>query len=72
MGNAMSVARHACKVPGHHRHARVFRSATNLLDLFEEHKDTLETPNQFAPGWDLIPAAALIARTPDPPLPEDG
>jgi hypothetical protein len=71
MGNAMSVARHACKVPDHHRHARVFRSVNDLLDLYEAHQHELGRPNQYAPGWDLIAAAALIARTPDPPLPAD-
>ena len=71
MGNAMRVTRHACKVPDHHRQARVFRSVSHLLDLYEEYHDDLETPNQYGPGWDLIAAAALIARTPDAPLPED-
>jgi hypothetical protein len=71
MGNAMSVTRHACKVREHHRHARVFRSVSTLLDLYEAHADDLETGNQYAPGWDLIAAAALIARTPDVPLPEN-
>jgi hypothetical protein len=49
----------------------VFRSVSHLLDLYEEYHDDLETPNQYGPGWDLIAAAALIARTPDAPLPED-
>jgi hypothetical protein len=72
MGNAMSVTRHACKVPDHHPHARVIRSVSDLLDLYEAHKDKLETPNQYGPGWDLIAAAALVARTPDAPVPEPG
>jgi hypothetical protein len=41
-----------------------------LLDLYEENAGELETGNQYAAGWDLIAAAALIARTPDAPLPE--
>src|SRR5947209_5539217 len=48
MGNAMSVTRHACKVPDHHRHARVFKSVTQLLDLYEEHVDELATGNQYS------------------------
>jgi hypothetical protein len=72
MGNAMRVTRHACKVPARHPHAGVVRSVSNLLDLYEEHKDYLEVPNQYSPGWDLIAAAALVARTPDAPLPEAG
>jgi hypothetical protein len=43
---------------------------TQLLDLYEEHADELPTGNQYSPGWDLIAAAALVARTPDAPLPE--
>jgi uncharacterized protein len=71
MGNAMLVTRHACKVPSTYRHARVFRSVSTLLDLYEAHADELETGNQYGAGWDLIAAAALIARTPDAPLPGD-
>jgi hypothetical protein len=70
LGNAMSVARLACKVAPSHPHAHVFRSVTQLLDLYEEHADELPTGNQYSPGWDLIAAAALVARTPDAPLPE--
>jgi uncharacterized protein len=71
MGNAMSVARHACKVRDHHPYASVFNSVRSLLDLYEQHSNELETNNQYGGGWDLIAAAALIARTPDAPLPED-
>lgn len=70
MGNAMSVARHALKAPRHYRHIGVLRSVSDLLDLYDEHRDELEQTNQYAPGWDLISAAALVARTPDAPLPE--
>jgi hypothetical protein len=70
MGNALSVSRHACKVSDSHRYAHVFRSASVLLDLYEAHMDELPTGNPYSPGWDLIAAAALIARTPDAPLPE--
>jgi hypothetical protein len=70
MGNAMPVTRHACKVPDHDPHAPVLRAVQTLLDLYEEHAPSLETGNQYAPGWDLISAAALVARTPQAPLPE--
>jgi hypothetical protein len=69
-GNAIPVTRHACKVPDRHRYAHVFRSVGTLLDLYEAHADELETREPFSAGWDLIAAAALIARTPDAPLPE--
>jgi hypothetical protein len=71
MGNAMSVARHACKVPDHRPQSRVTRSVTALLDLYERHAEELPADGQRSPGWDLIQAAALVARTPDAPLPED-
>lgn len=66
----MAVARHACKVPDHHGHAHVFLAVISLLDLYEEHSDQLETGNQYGGGWDMVAAAALVARTPDVPIPE--
>jgi uncharacterized protein len=71
MGNSMSVTRHALKAPDHYRHIQVLRSVSHLLDLYEGHKDKLEPTNQFAPGWDLVSAAALVARTPDAPVPDN-
>jgi hypothetical protein len=70
LGNAMSVARHACKVPSHYAYAHILRAVVRLLDLYEEHVEELETGNQYSPGWDLIAAAALVARTPEAPVPE--
>jgi hypothetical protein len=70
MGNAMSVTRHALKVPDHHHCAEVFRAVGHLLDLYEAHADQLPKENQYSPGWDLIAAAALVARTPEAPLPD--
>jgi hypothetical protein len=71
LGNALTVTRHALKVPDHHRYAHVFRSVGRLLDLYEAHADRLPKENPYAPGWDLVAAAALVARTPDAPLPEE-
>jgi hypothetical protein len=70
LGNSLSVARHGCKVSARNEHAPVFDAVSRLLDLYERHADELETPNQYAPGWDLIAAAALVARTPAAPLPQ--
>lgn len=74
MGNAMSVARHACKVPDDHGYAHVFASVRKLLDLYETYAERMATENHnpYSPGWDIIAAAALVARTPDAPLPEEG
>jgi hypothetical protein len=48
----------------------VFQAVSRLLDLYESHADELETGNPYAPGWDLVAAAAIVARTPAAPLPE--
>jgi hypothetical protein len=68
-GVPYSVARHACKVPEDHPDAPVVASVVRLLDLYEEHRDQLPRRNQYAPGWDLLTAAAIVARTPAAPVP---
>jgi predicted TIM-barrel fold metal-dependent hydrolase len=69
-GQTLDLARHCCRVRPDHPHRAVFDSVRALLDLYEKHAPHLHTGNQYAPGWDLIAAAALIARTPGPPLPD--
>jgi len=39
-----------------------------LLDLYVKHKARIPQRNQYLPGWDLISAAATVARTPAAPL----
>ena len=68
-GVPLTVARHACRVPVDDPQARVVGSISRLLDLYDEHRHRLPRRNQFLPGWDLISAAATIARTPAAPLP---
>lgn len=63
-GTLLAVARHACKVPSDHPDAEVVASVARLLDLYEAHHERLPRRNQFAPGWDLVSAAAVVARTP--------
>jgi hypothetical protein len=70
MGNAMSVTRHALKVTDDSPLAPTMRAVGHLLDLYEAHHQELPKVNQYAPGWDLIAAAALVARTPAAPLPD--
>jgi uncharacterized protein len=65
----LQVARHACDVPGDDPDAPVLASVLRLLDLYEEHREQLPRRNTFTPGWDLISAAAVVARTPAAPLP---
>ncbi len=65
----LTVARHACDVPVDHPDADVLASVLRLLDLYEEHRAHLPRRNRFTPGWDLVAAAAVVARTPGAPLP---
>ena len=68
-GMPLTVARHACHVPADDPDAQVVASVVRLLDLYDEHRDRLPRRNQFLPGWDLVSAAAVVARTPAAPLP---
>jgi hypothetical protein len=68
-GSVLDVARHGCKVPDDHPDAPVIASIARLIDLYDQHHESLPRTNQFSPGWDLIAAAAIIARTPAAPLP---
>jgi predicted TIM-barrel fold metal-dependent hydrolase len=65
----LEVARHACDVPGDDPDAPVLASVLELLDLYEEHHEHLPRRNGFTPGWDLVSAAAVVARTPAAPVP---
>jgi predicted TIM-barrel fold metal-dependent hydrolase len=65
----LAVARHACDVPTDDPDAPVLASVRRLLDLYEEHREHLPRRNSFTPGWDLVSAAAAVARTPAAPLP---
>jgi uncharacterized protein len=69
IGQLMDLARHGCRVAPEDPNAELFQSITDLLDLYERHHEELRTGNQYAPGWDLISAAAVLARTPAVPVP---
>jgi hypothetical protein len=69
-GMTLSTARHALKVPTGHQTAPACAAIGRLLDLYEAHTDELDGGDGRAGGWDLIQAAALIARTPTAPLPD--
>ncbi|ANZ40802.1 hypothetical protein BBK82_37275 [Lentzea guizhouensis] len=68
-GQTLDLAQHSCGVPRDHPQREVFDSVRELLDRYEKHAEHLTTGNQYAPGWDLVTAAALVARTPGPALP---
>ncbi|MGY2873668.1 uncharacterized protein ACVW00_000858 [Marmoricola sp. URHA0025 HA25] len=63
-GVPLTVARRACDVVGDAREAEVIGSVARLIELYDEHNDELPRRNQFTPGWDLVAAAAMVARTP--------
>jgi hypothetical protein len=44
--------------------ADVNASVGRLFDLYDAHHDRIPQRNQFRPGWDLVAAAAMVARTP--------
>ncbi|CAM3751791.1 amidohydrolase family protein [Nocardioides zeicaulis] len=71
-GVPLDVARHACDVPDDDPDAAVLASVRTLLDAYEEHRSRLPRRNGFGPGWDLLAAAAVVARTPAAPLPRLG
>jgi hypothetical protein len=66
----LTVARRACDVAQDHSGAPVLQSVLRLLDLYEEHHQRLARRNGFSPGWDLVAAAAVVARTPAAALPD--
>jgi predicted TIM-barrel fold metal-dependent hydrolase len=68
-GQVLVLARHATKVPDDHPDRELMQSIAELLELYSRHRDSLATGNQYAPGWDLIAAGALLARTPAAPVP---
>ena len=63
-GVPLTVARRACEVDRSDPDAAVLASVVALIDLYDEHHDELPHRNQFSPGWDLVAAAAVVARTP--------
>ncbi|HEX7303449.1 amidohydrolase family protein [Lentzea sp.] len=69
-GQMLDLARHCCRVRPGHPHRAVFESVRELLDRYEKHAPQMSTGNEYAPGWDLIATAAIVARTPGTPLPD--
>jgi hypothetical protein len=65
----LALARHACRVPPEHPRAAVFASVSQLLDRYEIAVEREMSGSPYAAGWDPLAAAAVVARTPGPPLP---
>jgi predicted TIM-barrel fold metal-dependent hydrolase len=68
-GQMPELTRAACGVAPGHPAQELLTSVLALLDRYDQHVAHLDTGNQYAPGWDLIAAAAVVARTPGPVLP---
>jgi uncharacterized protein len=66
-GEALELARAACRTEGGDSD-EALAAVGALLTLYEEQGSKLPKRNQFAPGWDLISVAALVARTPGVPV----
>jgi uncharacterized protein len=68
-GQGLELARETCARPGK-EHAAVMRSVGSLLELAAsaEERDPLRPLR--TPGFDLVLAAAVVARTPDVVLPD--
>jgi uncharacterized protein len=62
-GQGLELARAACQAPNG-PHADVIECVAALLDLNEEHEQPDPLRAQRAPGFDLVLAAAVAARTP--------
>jgi predicted TIM-barrel fold metal-dependent hydrolase len=67
--STLEVARHACGVAPGDEDAPVLASVLRLLELYDQHADRLPRQSPYSPGWDLVNAGAVVARTPRAPLP---
>ena len=63
-GQPLTLAHHACQARDDHPNAPTFTAVLSLLTTYTDHAEALTTDNQYAPGWDLLAAAAITARTP--------
>jgi predicted TIM-barrel fold metal-dependent hydrolase len=63
-GMMLPIAKHACKHPPGDEDAATFETVEELLDLFERCAGELPQETPFAPGWDIVATAAVVARTP--------
>jgi uncharacterized protein len=60
----LTVARRGCDVADDDPDADVIASVAELIRTYDAHHDRLPQRNQYTPGWDLVAAAAMVARTP--------
>lgn len=63
-GVPLTLAHRGCDVADDVPDAAVIGSVRRLLGLYDEHHAHLPQRNQFRPGWDIVAAAAMVARTP--------
>jgi Tat protein secretion system quality control protein TatD with DNase activity len=67
-GQGLELARGTCERPGE-EHAEVMQSVGRLLDLAAKAEERDPLRPLRTPGFDLVLAAAVVARTPDVVLP---
>jgi uncharacterized protein len=65
------LAMAATRVADDHPLAETMAAVRRLLEIYEREQERLPQENPFAPGWDLISNAALLARTPAVPVPAE-
>jgi predicted TIM-barrel fold metal-dependent hydrolase len=63
-GVPLEVARRGCDVARDVPGVDVIESVARLIALYDAHHESLPRRNQFSPGWDIVAAAAMVARTP--------
>jgi uncharacterized protein len=69
----LALAALACDVGDEVEHAPIYTAIMSLLEARASYDPTGDgRPSRFAPGLHLIIVAAVLARTPDVPLPEGG
>lgn len=67
-GQGLELARVACSRP-HGPDAEVIASIATLLELADQQQEPDPLRPLRSPGWDLVLAAAVLARTPSAPVP---
>jgi hypothetical protein len=67
-GQGINLARDACRVGEDDEHAELLAAVVELLDLAEA-AQTPDPGRTRTPGFDLVLTGAVLARTPDVPVP---
>jgi predicted TIM-barrel fold metal-dependent hydrolase len=63
-GQALEVARYACRVPDDVSAAPIASAVADLLEEYDRATGARSAANPYAPGFHLVQLAAIVARTP--------